>query len=125
MDKEKPVQATKIMIVEDEPNAREASRLYLSYCGHDVATAENAESAMRQAERQEPDVLVCDWRLGAGGSGVDVARAIQNRYATPVIFMTAYPIDELVEATADLAVSRYLKKPVSLAVLADAISKAA
>jgi DNA-binding response OmpR family regulator len=125
MDKDKPVQATRILIVEDEPNAREASRLYLSHCGHDVATAADAESAIREAERQEPDVLVCDWRLGAGGSGVDVARAIQNRYATPVIFVTAHPIDELIEATADLAVSRYLKKPVSLAILAEAIAKAA
>lgn len=125
MDEEKPVLPAKVLVVEDEPNAREASRLYLSHCGHEVTTAANAESAIQQAEEQQPDVLVCDWRLGAGGSGVDVAREIQRRYATPVIFVTAYPIDELVEATADLAVSRYLKKPVSLAVLAAAIAKAA
>lgn len=115
----------KVLIVEDEPNAREASRLYLSHCGLDVSTAANAASAIQQANQQRPDVLVSDWRLGDGGDGVEVAREIQGRYSTPVVFVTAHPIDELVEATAGLTVSRYLKKPVSLAVLAEAILEAA
>lgn len=115
----------RVLVVEDEPNAREASRLYLLRCGNDVVTAGDAQSAIHQAESHEPDVLVCDWRLGEGGDGVDVAREIQERFATPVIFVTAHPIDELVEATADIKVSRYLKKPISLAILAQAIETAA
>ncbi len=115
----------KVLVVEDEPNAREASRLYLSHCGYEVLTAADAEAAIRQAETSDIDVLVCDWRLGKGGNGADVAREIQGRYATPVIFVTAHPIDELVDATSDLAVFRYFRKPISLARLAEAIAAAA
>ena len=125
MDKAKPAQPSKVLVVEDEPNAREASRLYLSRCGHKVVTAADAKSAIQEAARLEPDVLVCDWRLGEGGNGVDVAREIQGRYEIPGIFVTAHPIDELIEATADIAVSRYMRKPVSLADLAEAIQQAA
>ena len=125
MDRGKPAHPSKVLVVEDEPNAREASRLYLSRCGHEVVTAADAKSAIEKAARLEPDVLVCDWRLGEGGNGVDVAREIQGRYEIPVIFVTAHPIDELIEATADIAVSRYMRKPISLADLAEAIQQAA
>lgn len=113
-----------VLVVEDEPNAREASRLYLEHRGHQVFTAADATTAIQKAEQNDVDVLVCDWRLGAGGDGAQVAREIQQRFETPVIFVTAYPIDELLAATADIRVSRYLKKPVSLAALADAIALA-
>ena len=113
-----------VLVVEDEAAAREASELYLAYCGYDVETAADASSALESAEQQVPNVLVCDWRLGAGGDGVEVARTIQEKFGVPVIFMTAHPMDELREATTDLNVSGFLRKPISLAVLADFVESA-
>jgi len=111
-----------VLIVEDDISAREAGRLYLTYCGHDVATAADSSSALESAEQHIPDVLVCDWGLGAGGDGVEVAREIQTRFGVPVVFMTAHPMDELREASADLDVVGYLRKPISLAALAEIIA---
>lgn len=118
-------QVSTVLVVEDEPNAREASRLYLSSCGYHVATAADAESALKKAETLQPDVVICDWRLGAGGDGVDVARELQQRYETPVIFVTAHPMDELLAVTADLDVISYFRKPFSLAALAETIAATA
>ncbi|MBT8078660.1 MAG: response regulator [Gammaproteobacteria bacterium] len=116
---------TCVLIVEDEPSAREASELYLGRLGYCVATASNAAEALQQAATHAPDIAVCDWRLGDGPDGVEVARQLQQRYKTPIVFVTAHPIDELREASEDINVSRYLRKPISLPTLAKTIATVA
>lgn len=111
----------RILIVEDERSARVASERYLDCCGYRVATAANAAEAFSEAAVQSPDVVVCDWRLDGGPDGVDVARELQHRYGAAIVFVTAYPLEELRARTGDLDVARYLRKPFSLPVLADAI----
>jgi DNA-binding response OmpR family regulator len=115
-------QRKSVLIVEDEPAAREASELYLSYVGFDVATAANASEAMDKAATHAPDVVVCDWRLGGGADGAQVARDLQQRHHAAIIFVTAHPLEELRNATKDLNVSRYMRKPLQLSILADAIN---
>ena len=112
---------TRVLLVEDEPAAREASELYLTLSGFQVATAGSEAEAHEVAERAKPDILVCDWKLGGGGSGVDVARKIRHRYSIPIIFVSAHPLDELRQKTADIEVSAYLAKPLSLPRLVDTI----
>ncbi|MBT8099037.1 MAG: response regulator [Gammaproteobacteria bacterium] len=114
---------TRVLLLEDDPSALEASSLYLSHLGYEVSAVATADDAMRDAGENPPDVVVCDWQLGAGANGVDVARELQRQFAMPLVFMTAYPIDELREAAADLDVACFLKKPLSLPILADAIGK--
>lgn len=113
----------RVLIVEDDPSAREASRLYLEHCGYDVMAAPNAEAAFRLALKNVPDVIVCDWHLGGGPSGVDVARCLQSEHGMPVIFMTAYPVEELREAANDIDIVCVLKKPLSLPVLVAALAE--
>jgi len=120
-----PDARTSVLVVEDEPSAREASQLYLDRLGYRVATAANAAEAFEQAAEHNPDVVICDWRLGSGPDGVDVARELQRQYRVPVVFVTAHPIDELREATEDLDVSKYLRKPISLPALAATIDRVA
>lgn len=112
-----------VLIVEDEPAAREASERYLIFIGHEVATAANASEALEKAEALDPDVVVCDWRLGSGPDGTTVARELQKRYNVPIIFVTAHPIEELRDVTEDILVSRYIRKPVQLTALARAIDE--
>lgn len=112
-----------VLIIEDDPAAREATSIYLQYCGFDVATAADAESAYSEVEQQMPNLLICDWQLGTGEDGVSIARRLQARFNLPVIFMTAHPLDELYEATDDLSVSRFLRKPLSLNELREAVEE--
>lgn len=114
-----------VLIVEDEPLAREATALYLRSRGYDTATASNGMTALEEAEVSKPDVLVCDWRLAEGESGVDVAGELQTLYGVAIIFTTAYPIDDLRDITGNLVVTEYFKKPVSLPILADTVANIA
>ena len=111
-----------VLIVEDEAPARDASERYLDYCGYQVTSAADAPQALQCAQESPPDVVICDWHLGDSLDGVDVARELQQRFGSRVVFITAYPLDRLRATTADIDVSRYLRKPLSLMALADTIS---
>ena len=117
-------EARRVLLVEDEPAAREASRLYLRLRGYDVVVAKDADEALARADEAAPDVAVCDWRLGGERDGVEVARELQSRFEMPVIFVTAHPLDELRAAASDVSVYEFLHKPVSLAKLASTIESA-
>lgn len=110
-----------VIVVEDDVAAREAVALYLEHRGYRVKSAANADDALRIASSDAPAIAVCDWHLGGGANGVDVARDLQQNYGTQIIFMTAFPIDELQAATDDLEVRAFLRKPLSLSALADAV----
>lgn len=110
-----------MLVVEDDAAAREASQRYLNLVGHEVRTAADAREALAEAEASSPEVAICDWRLGNGPDGTEVARTLQERYGTSIIFVTAYPLDELRDATGDIRVTRYLRKPIQLPKLSEAI----
>ena len=112
------------MIVEDEPLAREAAARFLRSHGYCVTTAENGDSALSAGAKQPPDVLICDWSLGKGPDGVEVARTLQRQRHLPVIFMTSHPLDELKAASHDLKVAGYFHKPLSLPALVSAVKAA-
>ena len=116
-------ESTRVLIVEDEKAAREASKRYLDRQGYAVCAASSASDAIRMAEECVPNIVVCDWNLGEGADGTDVARQLQTRYRIPVIFVSAYPTEKLRKETRDIDVSRYLRKPFRLAALADAINR--
>lgn len=112
-----------VIVVEDDVAAREAVALYLGHLGFRVASAGTAENALELAAEEIPDIAVCDWHLGGGANGVDVARELQQSFGTQIIFMTAFPIDELQAAAEDVEVRAYLRKPLALSALAAAVQK--
>ncbi len=112
----------RVLIVEDEPSAREATGRYLEHCGFEVAAAASAKEAVQRASELGPEVVVCDWQLAGGDNGAVVARQLQSRFGAAIIFVTAHPLDELRDATRDLDVATYLRKPISLATLAATIN---
>lgn len=114
--------AMRILLVEDEADARDAIREFLRALGHDVVAADSAAEALRSAAETRPDVAICDWQLGDGSDGADVARKLQQAYGTRIIFITAHQLSALREATHDLDIDLYLRKPISLQALSRAIN---
>lgn len=133
MDGNDSRKATRVLVVEDEPSARDAMQRFLQFCGYSVTVAASSDEAIRQARSTPPDVVVCDWKLDGersgtsevnGADGVDTAVDLQHRYRMAVILVTAHQLDEL-KAKArltDLDVSAYRRKPLSLTRLANDIA---
>jgi CheY-like chemotaxis protein len=133
-------EATRVLVVEDEPSARDAMQRFLQFCGYSVSVAASANEAIKLAMRCPPDVLVCDWKLDGegdnkdksqrdnrgvdGADGVDTAVDLQRRFRLAVILVTAHQLEDLKSKArrTGLDVSIFRRKPLSLSRLANDIA---
>ncbi|MFA5596190.1 MAG: phosphate regulon transcriptional regulator PhoB [Pusillimonas sp.] len=107
--------STTILVVEDEPAIQELISVNLSFAGHKVLRAFDAEQAQTLIRAELPDLILLDWML-PGASGITLAkklRADERTRQVPVIMLTAKGAEndkiEGLEAGAD----DYITKPFS------------
>ncbi|EJT83792.1 Response regulator receiver protein [Pseudomonas putida S11] len=86
-----------VLVVEDEPAIRMILRDYLAGEGYHVLVAEDGEQAFAiLASKPHLDLMVTDFRLPGGISGVDIAEpAVKLRPDLKVIFISGYPAEIL------------------------------
>lgn len=116
--------AVRVLIVDDEPPARQRLRQLLAEIpqAECVGEAGSGEEAVHVAGRLEPDVVLLDIRM-PGMDGLEAARRMAALAAPPaVIFTTAYEQHALEAFEAEAA--GYLLKPVRRDRLAAAIERA-
>jgi len=113
----------RVLLVEDEPAARDVTCRYLQALGHEVKVAADVREALLAAAEHPPEVLVCDCNLSGRFNGLEVARVIA-RAGVAVILVSGHSPDLLREHLAGLEASAILQKPISLEKLAEAVSAA-
>jgi len=107
--------SSKILIVDDEDLIRWSLAEDLGKAGYTTAVAEDVPSALQAIEKEAPDAVLTDLRLGTG-SGIDVLReAHRINPSLPVVLMTGFAdfasaVEALREGAAD-----YISKPLQLA----------
>lgn len=113
----------RVLIVDDEPLARNAMRRLLAAHSHvEIAgEADSTESARAQVASLQPDMIFLDIELGGGSDGFDLLDSLER--PPIVVFVTAFA-EHAVEAFAVNAVD-YLLKPVEPARLEAALARAA
>ena len=114
----------RVMTVDDHEVVREGLRALLNrrpdMCV--VGEASSVQTAVSEAARLVPDVIIMDVRLG-DGSGVEACREIREEHpAVKVIMLTSYPDEEAVIASIIAGASGYLLKQTRGNVLAEAIA---
>ena len=113
-----------LLVVDDEKNTREGLRKFLEGRDFDVSTAEGGEEALRQIEKEKPDIVLADLRMPEM-DGMILLEKIKAKYPEiSVIVLTAYgTVDNAVKAMKKGAFY-YLTKPVNLEELEFLIKKA-
>jgi DNA-binding NarL/FixJ family response regulator len=114
------------MIVDDHEVVREGLRALLRRRNElaVVAEADSVATAIAEAKRAQPDVVIMDVRL-PDGSGVEACRDIRaERPETKVIMLTSYADDEAVFASIMAGATGYLLKQTRMQALVDAIERA-
>jgi CheY-like chemotaxis protein len=84
----------RILVVDDEPDAREIVAAILGEAGAEIATASGSRQAIDLIERWKPDLLISDIGM-PGESGYDLIRKVRALSADragqiPAIALTAY-----------------------------------
>ncbi len=81
-----------VLVIDDDQGVREATQSLLESWGCMVVCAESAALAITELKqcRIDPDLLICDFRLGLGQNGVEAIAAIQAHLGTrlPVLVIT-------------------------------------
>jgi PAS domain S-box-containing protein len=83
-------QGGRILVVDDEPAVAEATGLLLEVEGFEVRVVSCEREALDQLDGYTPDVVISDYHLRHGETGLTVVNAVRQRLqaAIPVIFMT-------------------------------------
>ncbi len=104
----------RLLIVEDEKNAREALGEVFA-AEHEVRLAEDVAQALAVVRREAVDLVLTDVVLPGEGDGLDLLKAVKAAQPdTPVIVMTAYgSVERAVRAMRDGA-HDFLEKPLDL-----------
>ena len=107
--------ATRILVVDDEPDLLELVAYNLRQAGYQVATARDGMSALAEARRTKPDLVVLDVML-PDLSGTEVCKRLRRDPATenvPVLMLTARAQESDVEQGFDAGADDYVVKPFS------------
>ncbi|MFA0823590.1 MAG: response regulator [Methanomethylovorans sp.] len=102
----------KILIVEDENIIALNIKKKLKSFGYAVpAIVSTGEEAVKMAEIISPDLILMDIMLKGDMDGVKAAEEIKKRFSIPVIYLTAYSDDKVLDRAKVTEPYRYIVKP--------------
>ena len=107
---------TTVLLVEDDPAAREGLELALRRLGYGVRSAVTGEAALDGLSGAAADVVVLDVML-PGLDGLEVCRRLRRRSEVPVIMLTARGGDLDIVGGLEAGADDYVVKPVEPRVL--------
>ncbi len=105
----------KILIVDDDPDAREILVTRLEACGYKVETAENGWACLEKVKKFGPDLILLDIMMPQvdGYTTCKILREDEKTSEIPVIFLTAKELIGEIEKAFSLGADDYVIKPVS------------
>jgi DNA-binding response OmpR family regulator len=100
----------RILVVDDEANIIDLTRLYLEREGYQVDAATDGAQALEMIQAQNPDLVILDIMLPEV-DGLEVCRRVRADSDVPIIMLTArdHDIDKIVGL--ELGADDYLTKP--------------
>jgi len=103
---------TKVMIVEDERIVAEDIQSNLKNLGYSVSSiVSSGNKAIEDAEKYHPDIVLMDIVLKGEMDGIEAAEQIRIRFNIPVIYLTAYSDEEMLERAKITEPFGYIIKP--------------
>lgn len=109
---------SKILIVDDDPDFVEATRIVLEGAGYDILTAANGDESLRVVRAEKPDLIILDVIMSSILDGLNVSQQLQDdpeHKDIPILMVTSiantdyaalFPTDEYVH------IDTFMTKPV-------------
>lgn len=113
----------RILLVDDDENAREALSNILTRDGYDVSLARNGQEALNYLRSKDVELIITDLNMPEM-NGMMLLRELNRTHpATNVIMITAYGNMESYLEAMTQGVFEYINKPVNYTDLKKAINK--
>ena len=102
----------RVLIVDDESLIRMDLRDIIESCGHEVvAEGTNGVEALALCKKYKPDIILMDVKMPEL-DGIEAVRQIGFHHEAPVVLLTSYSQQDLIDKARDSGVYGYLIKPV-------------
>lgn len=102
----------KIIIVEDELLIAKLIKKTLNMENIKVvSTYKSAEALLDEIESLNIDLIIMDIKLEGELDGIEAAKLIKKKYNIPILFLTAYADDKILERAMECDPIGYLVKP--------------
>ena len=119
-----------VLIVDDDPIARDHAQLILEKVGVITETAENGLQALemvklRHARREPYNLILVDWKMPEI-DGIETTRMIRDAigHESAIIILTAYRWDDILDEAVQAGVDSFLPKPLFAAAIMDEFKSA-
>lgn len=112
-----PMAIHRILIVDDEFAIRDMLNHALSLAGFECLEAENTQQALEMIIDLQPDLVLLDWMLPGGSSGIELCQRLKNdeQFATlPIILISAKGTEDNKIHGLDAGADDYITKPFSV-----------
>jgi response regulator NasT len=113
----------KILIADDESIIRIGLKSMLQQMGHEVIAAANGREALQMANRHQPDLAILDIKMPFT-DGLQAAETLSRTRPIPIIILTAFSDEAMINKAANLPIHAYLVKPIQQHDLTAAIAVA-
>ncbi len=103
----------KILVVDDEPQIVHLLSARLKASGYETFAANDAYQCIKMAREVQPDLILLDMKMPAGG-GIQAFESLKSSVYTsniPIIFITAYPGEEVIKLVKDIGADGFFSKP--------------
>jgi CheY-like chemotaxis protein len=102
----------KILIVEDDTIISELIEWRLKKMGYTVCgKVATGQDAINLTNETKPDAILMDISLQGDMDGIEAAKIIKEKFNKPIIFLTAYSDEKVLERIIPLKPTRYILKP--------------
>ena len=104
---------TRVLLVDDYPDAREMYTEYLEFSGFDVVEAENGMEALQQAIDAAPDIILMDLSLPVmdGWEATRRLKADKRTASIPVVALTGHALAGHSKGAREAGCDSFLAKP--------------
>jgi PAS domain S-box-containing protein len=124
------LRGTKVLVVDDNPTSRTILQDLLESFSFEVTLAASGEEGLSELQSATADrpfeLVLMDWKM-PGMDGLEASRRIRKLdlpTRPPIILVTAYGREELIQQAGEIGLEGFLLKPVNPSVLFDTIMQA-
>jgi CheY-like chemotaxis protein len=107
-----PYSNNKILIVEDDEIISQIIELQLQKLGYIVSgRAVNGQDAITLTDKTNPNAILMDIFLDGNMDGIEAAKIIKEKFNIPIIFITGYSDDNILERIRTIQSAQFILKP--------------